>query len=64
MAPLPKRKYAKTRQRLRRQHLRQRRATVVVCGTCQSPTVAHRVCYVCGTYRGREVVRIEEAGEE
>ena len=64
MAPLPKRKYAKTRQRLRRQHLRQRRATVVTCGTCQSPMVAHHVCYACGNYRGREVVRIEEAGQE
>lgn len=64
MAPLPKRKYAKTRQRLRRQHLSQRRATIVVCGSCQAQTVAHRVCYNCGKYRGREVLHIEEAGKE
>ena len=64
MPPLPKRKYAKTRQRLRRQHLQQRRATVIRCSNCQSPMVAHRVCYTCGTYRGREVVRIEEADGE
>ncbi len=63
MAPLPKRKYAKTRQRLRRQHLRQRRATVVTCSTCRSLTVAHHVCYVCGNYRGRAVLKVEEAGE-
>lgn len=61
MAPLPKRKYAKTRQRLRRQHLRQRRATLSTCPTCQSMMVAHQVCYTCGRYRNRQVLETEEA---
>ncbi len=60
MAPLPKRKYAKTRQRLRRQHLTQRRATVTTCPTCTSPVVAHQVCYTCGRYRGRQVLEFED----
>ena len=61
MAPLPKRKYAKTRQRLRRQHHQQRRATLTRCPTCQSTMASHQVCYTCGRYRGRQVV---EVGDE
>ena len=59
MGALPKRKYAKTRQRLRRQHHVQRRATVVTCPTCREPVVAHQVCYHCGRYRGRQVLEVE-----
>ncbi|MDE2639458.1 MAG: 50S ribosomal protein L32 [Chloroflexota bacterium] len=60
MAPLPKRKYAKTRQRLRRQHLKQRRATLTTCPTCPALMVAHQVCYTCGRYRGRQVLESED----
>ena len=61
MPPLPKRKYAKTRQRLRRQHLIQQRATIVRCTRCSVAHQAHHVCWNCGTYRGRQVLEVEEA---
>ena len=34
------------------------------CPTCHSPRRPHRVCPVCGTYAGREVVAPTEAGGE
>ena len=61
MAPLPKRKYAKTRQRLRRQHHRPIRAQLVPCDNCGAPHQAHHVCHECGSYRGR---RVFDLGEE
>ncbi len=61
MTPLPKRQYAKTRQRLRRQHLRPNRATLTRCPNGQNPTAAHHVCYYCGQYRGRQVLETEDA---
>ena len=63
MPPLPKRKYAKTRQRLRRQHLKPPRGTIVRCPNCNNPALAHTVCYVCGRYHGRQVLELEGAGE-
>ncbi len=60
MAPLPKRKYAKTRQRLRRQHIRQSRAQVTLCPECRSPRVAHHICHECGSYRGRRIFDLDE----
>jgi large subunit ribosomal protein L32 len=60
MAPLPKRKYAKTRQRLRRQHLRQTRAQVVRCPRCGAPHEAHHICHECGSYRGRQLFDFDE----
>ncbi len=34
------------------------------CPQCHSPRLPHRVCPVCGTYAGREVIahEVEEAG--
>ncbi|HJN91682.1 MAG TPA: 50S ribosomal protein L32 [Dehalococcoidia bacterium] len=60
MAPLPKRKYAKTRQRLRRQHLRPSRAQVSTCPECNSPHQAHHICHECGSYRGRRIFDMDE----
>jgi large subunit ribosomal protein L32 len=31
-----------------------------LCPQCQTPKAPHRVCPVCGTYRGREVIQTEE----
>ena len=60
MAPVPKRKYAKTRQRLRRQHHRVRRPQLVPCPQCTALHQAHHICWQCGSYRGRQVLEVEE----
>ena len=59
MPPLPKRKYPRVRQRKRRGNHRLR-AHVVTCRQCRSPRLAHRACPVCGTYRGREALRLPD----
>jgi large subunit ribosomal protein L32 len=59
MAPLPKRKYAKARQGKRRSHLAMKTTQLVDCPQCHSPKLPHRVCDVCGSYNGREVITIK-----
>lgn len=59
MGPLPKRKYAKARQGDRRSHLGVGKPSLDVCPQCHSPKLSHRVCPVCGTYAGREVIEVE-----
>jgi large subunit ribosomal protein L32 len=59
MPPLPKRKYAKSRQGKRRSHLAMRMPHVIDCPSCRSPRLAHRACPICGQYRGRDVLSLE-----
>lgn len=60
MPPLPKRKYPKARQGHRRSHLALGQPPLVECPQCHSPRLAHHVCPVCGHYRGRLAIQLEE----
>jgi large subunit ribosomal protein L32 len=59
MVPLPKRKYPKARQGKRRSHLGIEPVALVVCPQCNSPKLPHQVCPSCGTYKGRDVIKVE-----
>ncbi len=59
MGPLPKRRYAKARQGLRRSHLALKPTDVDTCPQCHSPRLPHHVCPTCGTYRGRQVLEVK-----
>ena len=61
MGALPKRKISQVRRDRRRAHyLRLKAQTVVECPQCHSLKLAHHVCSNCGTYKGIEVVKVEE----
>jgi large subunit ribosomal protein L32 len=58
---LPKRKVSKIRRDRRRAHyLRVKMGTMVPCPQCHSLRLAHHVCPNCGTYKGIEVIEVEE----
>jgi large subunit ribosomal protein L32 len=59
MAPLTKRKYAKSRQRERRGHMKIETPSMDTCPQCHSAKLAHHVCPTCGNYNGREAIKIE-----
>jgi len=54
---LPKRKYAKARQGMRRSHHSLTVLNLAPCPQCHNAKPAHQVCPYCGTYRGREVIK-------
>ena len=56
---LPKRKYAKARQGKRRSHLALNTPALVDCPQCHSPKQPHRACPTCGSYAGREVIKVK-----
>jgi large subunit ribosomal protein L32 len=58
MAPLTKRKYAKSRQRERRGHMKIVKPAIDTCPQCHSTKLAHHVCPTCGNYNGREAIKI------
>ncbi|BDQ33717.1 50S ribosomal protein L32 [Pseudodesulfovibrio portus] len=57
---VPKKKTSKSRKGMRRSHDQVAAPNVVYC-ECGEPTLPHRACSVCGTYKGRQVVSGDDA---
>lgn len=58
---VPKRRTSRARRDKRRATHRPAAPRLNECPRCHSPRLPHRVCKVCGTYAGREVIRHEVA---
>jgi large subunit ribosomal protein L32 len=61
MGALPKQKISRHRQGNRRRHHYLAVPHLVRCRNCRGMKRAHHVCPNCGTYRGRQVIEIEDA---
>ncbi len=59
--PVPKRKLSRARRDSRRGPIRLKVMRPQKCPQCGEAKLPHRVCVHCGFYKGREVVRQEEA---
>ncbi|HEX9888999.1 MAG TPA: 50S ribosomal protein L32 [Nitriliruptorales bacterium] len=58
---VPKRKMSRSRTRHRKaQWYKLGKPTYATCSRCKSPIRPHTVCEVCGTYKGDQVVEVEE----
>ena len=57
---VPKRKKSKARRDQRRAHTRLAVSSLSICPKCREPKRPHFVCPSCGTYKGREVIAVEE----
>lgn len=64
MAPLPKKKHSRARKGGRAAHHFLTRGALSICQQCRSVKLPHRVCPVCGYYKGRSIVDIEDPGVE
>jgi large subunit ribosomal protein L32 len=60
---VPKKRTSRARRDKRRATHKVVAPRLVECPRCHSPRLPHRVCPVCGTYAGREVIRHEVAEE-
>ena len=60
MPALPKRRTSKARRDKRRAQWTLKSHRLVTCPQCGSPVRPHHVCLSCGTYRGTQVLEIEE----
>ena len=58
---VPFRKVSKTRKRMRRSHNALTANGTVKCPNCGEIIRPHRVCSKCGYYKGKEVVKKEDA---
>jgi large subunit ribosomal protein L32 len=63
MGAVPKTKVSRHRRGNRRQHQRLTAPTLVPCQQCGQLMRAHHVCKSCGSYRGRQVIEMDEQTE-
>ncbi|HOM99471.1 MAG TPA: 50S ribosomal protein L32 [Acidobacteriota bacterium] len=56
----PKRRHSKSRRGKRRAHDGLSSPSLSACPRCGALVLPHRVCPSCGTYKGRQVVEVEE----
>lgn len=63
MGALPKRKLSKARKGRRRSHLALVPQGLALCPQCRNPKLPHHVCPTCGSYNGRQVVKIKSTKE-
>lgn len=57
---VPKKKTSKSRKGMRRAHDHVAKPNVIYC-ECGEPTLPHRACSSCGTYKGKQVLFQEDA---
>ncbi|NLG62766.1 MAG: 50S ribosomal protein L32 [Candidatus Cloacimonetes bacterium] len=57
---VPKKKVSKQRRRKRRGAMKAEMPSVQSCPKCGDPKLPHRVCPTCGTYKGEQVLEVEE----
>jgi large subunit ribosomal protein L32 len=60
MGALPKRRLSKSRQGSRLAHIARKPPVMIICPQCHSPKMPHHACPTCGSYNGREVIKIKE----
>jgi large subunit ribosomal protein L32 len=54
---VPKQRQSHSRTNKRRSQHKISAPPIMSCPQCHSPRLPHRVCSVCGTYKGREIVK-------
>ena len=58
---VPKKRTSKSRKNMRRSHDGiQYSAAVHACPECGEPKLRHHVCAACGSYRGRQVLDVDQ----
>jgi large subunit ribosomal protein L32 len=57
---VPKRRTSRAKRDKRRSHDSMTTPARSNCPQCGEPKLPHRVCGKCGTYRGREVIQIDD----
>lgn len=54
-------RHSRSRRDKRKTHYKYVPAQTILCPNCNQPALPHRVCTVCGYYKGRQVIQIKVA---
>ncbi|MBI4268568.1 50S ribosomal protein L32 [Candidatus Uhrbacteria bacterium] len=57
---LPGKRLSRSSKRRRASHFSMKKQSFVVCPKCEKKVLPHRACANCGTYKGREVLKLKK----
>ncbi|MFH0822793.1 MAG: 50S ribosomal protein L32 [Pseudomonadota bacterium] len=57
--PVPKKRVSRTRRDKRRTHKKLSAISLSRCPQCAELMIPHRICPSCGSYKGKEILKIE-----
>ena len=57
---VPKKRRTSSSVGRRRSHHALKQVSLVKCSKCGKPVEPHKACAFCGTYKGREVIKIKD----
>lgn len=57
---LPGHRRTSSHKRRRASHFALRKMNFAVCGKCKKAVAPHTACALCGTYKGRQVLKVKE----
>ncbi|MCD4694222.1 50S ribosomal protein L32 [bacterium] len=61
---VPKKKRTKASKGKRRSHHALKEVQLGICPKCKKPVLPHSVCENCGTYRGREEIKVKTVAKK
>ncbi len=56
----PTHRHTRSRRDKRRANWKISGPNIILCPECQEPTLSHRVCPNCGSYRGKKIIEVVE----
>jgi len=56
----PKKRHTSSRSGKRRSHLALKSIPLTTCPKCKAPVQSHRVCPLCGHYKGSDILELEK----
>jgi large subunit ribosomal protein L32 len=56
----PTHRHSKSRRDKRRANWKISAPNIIQCPECQEPTISHRVCPNCGSYKGKKIIEVVE----
>ncbi len=62
--PLPKRRHSKSRRDKSRTHLKLKKNNLSLCPQCKTIKMPHRICPVCGYYKGIKFIEFKDEKKE
>lgn len=57
--PVPASRRSKRKKRLKKPHVKLSQKKITACAKCHKPVLPHRACAFCGTYAGKQVLKIK-----
>lgn len=57
---LPGKRLSRSSKRRRASHFAMKKQSFVVCPKCEKKVIPHRACTNCGTYKGREALKLKK----